>query len=50
MHMSDNILAADCDYEFESRSLDDCFIYFVLFMKEFIDRFVPTGTHASSPT
>ena len=50
MCMSDNILAVDWDYEFDSRLLDDCFTYFVHFMKKLIDRFVPTGTRTSSPT
>ena len=50
MRMSDNILAVDWDYEFDSKSLDECYTYFVHFMKELIDRFVPTGAHASSPT
>ena len=50
MLMFDNILAVDWDYEFDSRSLDGCCTYFVNFMKELIDRFVPAGAHASSPT
>ena len=48
--ISDSILAVDWEFEFDSRSLEACFSYFVQFMKMLIDRFVPIGTHASLPT
>ena len=48
--IADSILAVDWEFEFDSRSLEACFSYFVQFMKTLIDRFVPIGTRAFLPT
>ena len=44
--MSNSILAVDWNFEFDSRSIEACFSYFVHVMKTLTDMFVPIGTHA----